>query len=61
MATNVETTKQAQPADFTCLAYHELKAVLTGRPKPHCAMVIPQRHLGCSGITFRDLDELIGP
>lgn len=25
VATNVETTKQAQPADFTCLAYHELK------------------------------------
>ncbi|CAK9036112.1 Putative sodium-coupled neutral amino acid transporter 10 [Durusdinium trenchii] len=46
VATNVETTKQAQPADFTCLAYHELKAVLTGRPKPHCAMVIPQRFIG---------------
>jgi hypothetical protein len=26
VATNVETTKQAQPADFTCLAYHALKA-----------------------------------
>ena len=22
----METTKQAQPADFTCLAYHALKA-----------------------------------
>ncbi len=28
VATNVETTKQAQPADFTCLAYHALKAAV---------------------------------
>ncbi|CAJ1398374.1 unnamed protein product [Effrenium voratum] len=46
VATNVETTKQAQPADFTCHAYHEIKAVLTGKPKPHCVFVVPQRFIG---------------
>jgi len=46
VATNVETTKQAQPADFTCLAYHALKAAMKGTEPPHCAMIIPQRFIG---------------
>jgi len=46
VATNVETAKQAQPADFTCHAYHELKAVLTGTKAPHCTFIVPQRFIG---------------
>eukprot|EP00439_Symbiodinium_sp_Y106_P039661 s233_g4.t2 len=46
VATNVETAKQAQPADFTCHAYHELKAVLTGTAAPRCTFIVPQRFIG---------------
>jgi len=46
VATNVETTSQAQPADFTCLAYHEVKAALDGTPAPKCTFVVPHQFIG---------------
>lgn len=46
VATNVETTSQAQPADFTCLAYHEIVAVLTGTVAPDCSFSVPQHFFG---------------
>jgi len=49
VATNVETTSQAQPADFTCIAYHEVKAVLDGTVAPKCTFTVPHRFIGtCS-------------
>lgn len=49
VATNVETSSQAQPADFTCLAYHEVKAVMDGTRAPKCTFVVPHRFIGkCS-------------
>eukprot|EP00427_Karlodinium_veneficum_P036718 CAMPEP_0169284852 /NCGR_PEP_ID=MMETSP1016-20121227/58350_1 /TAXON_ID=342587 /ORGANISM="Karlodinium micrum, Strain CCMP2283" /LENGTH=135 /DNA_ID=CAMNT_0009374249 /DNA_START=276 /DNA_END=680 /DNA_ORIENTATION=+ len=46
VATNVETSSQAQPADFTCLAYHEVKAVMDGTLAPKCTFVVPHRFIG---------------
>eukprot|EP00930_Biecheleria_cincta_P056433 TRINITY_DN42564_c0_g1_i1.p1 TRINITY_DN42564_c0_g1~~TRINITY_DN42564_c0_g1_i1.p1 ORF type:complete len:444 (-),score=52.62 TRINITY_DN42564_c0_g1_i1:39-1265(-) len=46
VATNIETASQAQPADFTCLAFHELRAVLEGRPSPRCNFTVPHRFIG---------------
>lgn len=52
VATNVETTSQAQPADFTCLAYHAIVSVLNGTSPPSCTFTVPTRFIGkcvCSG------------
>jgi CubicO group peptidase (beta-lactamase class C family) len=46
VATNVETSSQAQPADFTCLAYHEVKALLDGTTAPTCTFTVPHRFIG---------------
>merc|ERR1712232_904133 len=48
VATNVETSSQAQPADATCQAYHEVKAVLTADPRgpPNCTFFVPSRFIG---------------
>lgn len=49
VATNVETNTQAQPADFTCVAYHEVKAALEGTVAPKCTFTVPHRFIGtCS-------------
>mmetsp|Transcript_95 Transcript_95/g.258 ORF Transcript_95/g.258 Transcript_95/m.258 type:complete len:439 (-) Transcript_95:49-1365(-) len=49
IGTNIETNSQAQPADFTCLAYHALVAAMSGMPKPHCNFTVPRRFIGtCS-------------
>mmetsp|Transcript_9662 Transcript_9662/g.27243 ORF Transcript_9662/g.27243 Transcript_9662/m.27243 type:complete len:173 (-) Transcript_9662:31-549(-) len=49
VATNVETNTQAQPADFTCVAYHEVKAALMGTVAPKCTFTVPHRFIGsCS-------------
>lgn len=46
VATNVETTSQAQPADFTCLAYHAVVSVLKGTPQRSCNFTVPYRFIG---------------
>ena len=46
VATNVETSSQAQPGEATCLGYHAVKAVLEGTPTPACTFVVPQRFIG---------------
>ena len=46
VATNVETSSQAQPGEATCLGYHAVKAVLEGTPPPACTFVVPQRFIG---------------
>ena len=46
VATNVETTSQAQPADFTCSAYNEIVAALHGKPAPHCTFTVPYHFIG---------------
>ena len=49
VATNIETDSQAQPADFTCLAYHEVVAALAGSAAPRCNFTVPHRFIGiCS-------------
>lgn len=51
VATNVETNSQAQPADATCQAYHELVSVLTADEKspPVCKFHVPRHFIGtCS-------------
>ena len=46
VATNVETTKQAQPADATCTAYHSIIAAIRSVPAPNCTFVVPQDFIG---------------
>ena len=46
VATNVETSSQAQPADFTCSAYHEVRAAIQGAPPPNCTFVVPHHFIG---------------
>lgn len=46
VATNAETSSQAQPADFTCSAYHEVLAALHGTTPPNCTFVVPYRFIG---------------
>jgi len=55
VATNVETVSQAQPADFTCLAYHAAIAVINDTPRLKCSFSVPQRFIGicsCQGDTI---------
>ena len=51
VATNVETLSQAQPADFTCAAYHAVLAALRGTPAPNCSFVVPHRFIGTCSCT----------
>mmetsp|Transcript_117297 Transcript_117297/g.373673 ORF Transcript_117297/g.373673 Transcript_117297/m.373673 type:complete len:437 (+) Transcript_117297:65-1375(+) len=46
VATNVETASQAQPADTTCIAYHEVVAALQGTTPPSCTFTVPYRFVG---------------
>merc|ERR1719235_316235 len=46
VATNIETATQAQPADFTCQAYHEVKAALDGTVAPKCTFTVFRRFIG---------------
>lgn len=46
VATNVETTNQAQPADATCHAYHALVAAMSGTPPPRCHFTVPHHFIG---------------
>lgn len=46
VATNVETSSQAQPADTTCLAYHALMAAMQGASAPTCTFTVPHRFIG---------------
>lgn len=55
VATNVETASQAQPADFTCLAFHELRAVLEGRPAQRCNFSVPYRFIGTCSCTSQEV------
>lgn len=49
VATNVETASQAQPADFTCSAYHEIEAAMKGIKARSCTFSVPFRFIGkCS-------------
>eukprot|EP00658_Telonema_sp_P-2_P060322 TRINITY_DN49268_c0_g1_i3.p2 TRINITY_DN49268_c0_g1~~TRINITY_DN49268_c0_g1_i3.p2 ORF type:complete len:113 (-),score=23.15 TRINITY_DN49268_c0_g1_i3:174-512(-) len=49
VATNIETDSQAQPAEMTCLLYHQVNAILNREPSPVCKFVVPQRFIGtCS-------------
>ena len=49
VATNVETSSQAQPAAATCYAYNAIVAVLQGTPPPSCTFTVPHRFVGtCS-------------
>lgn len=49
VATNVELGSQAQPADFTCAAYHEVLAARRGTASPTCTFHVPRRFIGkCS-------------
>lgn len=51
VATNIETTSQAQPADFTCQAFHAILAALKGRPAPTCQFTVPHRFIGTCNCT----------
>merc|ERR1712054_322846 len=55
VATNVETTSQAQPADFTCLAYHAVKAVLRGTAIPNCTFTVFRHFIGTCKCTDEHL------
>jgi len=46
VATNIETTSQAQPADFTCQAFHAVLAALDGSAVPTCTFTVPRRFIG---------------
>uniref|UniRef100_A0A6U6KSB7 Beta-lactamase-related domain-containing protein n=1 Tax=Zooxanthella nutricula TaxID=1333877 RepID=A0A6U6KSB7_9DINO len=46
VATNVETTTQAQPADATCVAYNALVAAWSGAAAPSCEFKVFGRFLG---------------
>jgi len=46
VATNIESNSQAQPADFTCLAYNEIAAVLNGNSQPNCNFTVPNHFIG---------------
>lgn len=46
VATNVETASQAQPADATCIAYHEIAALMHGKEPPSCSFKVPFRFIG---------------
>jgi hypothetical protein len=46
VATNIESTTQAQPADATCHAYHAIVAALRGEPAPKCTFTVPYRFIG---------------
>lgn len=49
VATNVETDTQAQPAEATCLAYHELVSMFEGQPPNVCNFTVPHHFIGvCS-------------
>jgi len=51
VATNVETDSQAQPADATCVAYHDVIALMNNKAPPNCTFVVPHRFIGtCSCI-----------
>ena len=46
IATNVETSTQAQPADLTFSAYNELVAAIKATPAPTCTFVVPHSFIG---------------
>jgi hypothetical protein len=46
VATNVETLNQAQPADATCVAYHDVVAALTGSAPLKCTFYVPHDFIG---------------
>ena len=49
VATNVETSSQAQPAEATCKLYHAIVAALKGGDDPQCSFAVPRRFIGtCS-------------
>lgn len=49
VATNIETTKQSQPGEATCLAYHEVVATLQGSVPPTCQFDVKYKFVGkCS-------------
>jgi len=49
VATNIESSSQAQPAEATCRIYHALVAALSGKPDPGCSFVVPHYFIGtCS-------------
>ena len=49
VATNVETSSQAQPAEATCKLYHAIVAALKGGEDPQCSFTVPRRFIGtCS-------------
>jgi CubicO group peptidase (beta-lactamase class C family) len=51
VATNVETTTQAQPADFTCVAYHAIKAAMQGTSSPSCSFTVFRQFIGTCSCT----------
>jgi len=51
VATNVETNSQAQPAETTCLLFHEIAAIMDNIAAPKCNFTVPHRFIGtCSCI-----------
>ena len=46
VATNVETTTQAQPADATCVGYHAVLAAMQGTTPPKCTFTVPHHFIG---------------
>lgn len=58
VATNIETASQAQPADTTCLAYHEVAAVLKGTAAPSCTFTVPRRFIGTCKCSASDPPEI---
>mmetsp|Transcript_26182 Transcript_26182/g.78678 ORF Transcript_26182/g.78678 Transcript_26182/m.78678 type:complete len:472 (+) Transcript_26182:176-1591(+) len=49
VATNIETSSQAQPAEATCLAYHNLVAMIRKEGPNRCNFTVPHRFIGiCS-------------
>ena len=51
VATNVETTSQAQPADATCVGYHAVLAAMQGTPPPTCTFNVPHHFIGTCNCT----------
>lgn len=52
IATNVETSNQAQPADFTCQAYNEIVVALSDGASPNCTFYVPHDFIGtCTCVT----------
>ena len=49
VATNIETSSQAQPAEATCIGYHDLVTLFLGEQPNPCNFTVTQHFIGvCS-------------